>query len=907
MALDLGRTLLWLLAATLLHSLVMAGLYISLDSRPFNLGWALQVGVWSVYLGFVTFLLGKLLFRYWSRINPYYAARQIEEAIPGAKNSVVNWLDLRRRLLPTAIRDALGLRAARDLKTTDPDRAVNSKHGWTLIVLAGVLLVAMVALFIKETDRFGSLMGHAFYPLGDVTLTSRTKITLQSPARGNVTVAPQEQVSFQVRIVGDVPHVNTPQSPRLLYRYHPGDSWAALALEPDTTSETRGRVGPEIWAKTILGDLVQNGFSYKIVAGDAETPQYQVTVYAQPEANRFEITHHYRPYLRWPDDKIVFPNQSQVYPSIKKLIGTEVTVQIRTNRELQLGKVELKQGKDLAEVTDVMGEVLSDDPRSFRAKFKLEKPGLGKFRVRFTSRTGEDNTDNYEYDLDVLPDHAPNVVLTKPAQDVKLPANGTLLLEGQASDDFGVRTISLHMEIVKDQDKFSLIPKIYRPDKSLKFADGFFPDRVEYKDFVALDKISKVIGGYQKLSKGDVLSYWLEATDNFEYPEERLGQIGKSKPYQVIIVDPQNEEQQKSERHEAEQEQKQHEKRQDEDLKQQKQQQQARGQDKPSENTPEQKQKEKDFKDKLDSLQKDLEKQKKEQKEKSQQTDPKEQQPDQGPGATKDPKEQRPDQGPGATKDPKEQQPDQGPGATKDPKEQRPDQGPGATKDPKEQRPDQGPGATKDPKEQRPDQGPGATKDPKEQRPDQGPGATKDPKEQRPDQGPGATKDPKEQRPDQGPGATKDPKEQRPDQGPGATKDPKEQRPDQGPGATKDPKEQRPDQGPGATKDPKEQRPDQGPGATKDPKEQRPDQGPGATKDPKEQRPDQGPGATKDPKEQRPDQGPGATKDPKEQRPDQGPGATKDPKEQRPDQGPGATKDPKEHRRLRLRIPNVAH
>src|SRR5882762_595731 len=28
------------------------------------------------------------------RINPYYAARQLEKELPGAKNSVVNWIDL---------------------------------------------------------------------------------------------------------------------------------------------------------------------------------------------------------------------------------------------------------------------------------------------------------------------------------------------------------------------------------------------------------------------------------------------------------------------------------------------------------------------------------------------------------------------------------------------------------------------------------------------------------------------------------------------------------------------------------------------------------------------------------------------------------------------------------------------
>ena len=823
-ALDLGRTLLWLLAASLLHALVMTGLYLGLDSRPFGLGWAMQVGVWSIYLGVVAFLLGKLLLRFLSRVNPYYAARQIEEAIPGAKNSVVNWLDLRQRQLPAAIHDALGLRAARDLKTTDPDQAVNSKHGWTLVIVAGVLVFGLLALFIKETERFGSLMGHAFYPLGDVALTSRTKITLLSPAGGDVTVAPQERVLFRARIAGDVPHVNTPRSPRLLYRYLPGDSWVALPLEPETTDE---RAGPETWTTTMPGDLVQNGFSYKLAAGDAETPQYQVTVRSLPEPNRFEITHHYRPYILrsgWTDDTIIFPNQNQVYPSIRKPVGTEVTMQVRTNRELREGKVELNQGKNLADVSEFTGDVLADDPRSFRVKFKLQKVGLGKFRVRFTSRTGEENNDNYEYDLDVRPDNPPNVKLTKPAEDVKLPANGTLLLEGKASDDFGVRSLSLHLEVARGPAQFSLKPQTYRPDKVLQFADGSFPNNVDYQDFVALDKIRLNIDEHLKLSKGDVLTYWLEATDNCEYPE-RPGQVGRSTPpYQVTIVDPQDEKKQQSERCQAEQDQKQHEKRQDEDLKQQ---QEARGQDKApeqTEKTPEQK---KDFENKLDRaerLQKDLEKKANEQKDKapgstdknSGTTDKGTGSTNKGPGTT-DKGPGSTDKGPGST-DKGPGTTDKGPGTT-DKGPGTTDKGPGTT-DKGPGTTDKGPGTT-DKGPGTTDKGPGTT-DKGPGTTDKGPGTT--------DKGPGST--------DKGPGST-DKGPGTTDKGPGST-DKGPGTTDKGPGTT--------DKGPGTT--------DKGPGTT--------DKGPGTT--------DKGPGTT--------DKGPGTT--------DKGPGTT-DKGPGTTDKGPGTT------------------
>src|SRR2546423_757855 len=63
---------------------------------------------------FVAYLLGAVGYLGWAlvrpltrRVNPYYAALQLEKATPGTKNSVVNWLDLHEEKLPPAIRVAI--------------------------------------------------------------------------------------------------------------------------------------------------------------------------------------------------------------------------------------------------------------------------------------------------------------------------------------------------------------------------------------------------------------------------------------------------------------------------------------------------------------------------------------------------------------------------------------------------------------------------------------------------------------------------------------------------------------------------------------------------------------------------------------------------------------------------------
>ncbi len=78
------------------------------------------------------------------------------------------------------------------------------------------------------------------------------------------------------------------------------------------------------------------------------------------------------------------------------------------------------------------------------------------------------------------------------------------------------------------ETKPALAPKLYREGKSFQFDNGTFPDSIDYKDFVALDKLASAKNEPIRLKTGTILEYWLEATDNCDYPNAH-GNIGKSK------------------------------------------------------------------------------------------------------------------------------------------------------------------------------------------------------------------------------------------------------------------------------------------------------------------------------------------------------------------------------------------
>ncbi len=573
-ALDAGSWFLVFLVVAIGYGVVVA-----LADRAFELSTGLRLAGFLVFLLVSAFLLTKSLMCLLRQVNPYYAALQLEETLPDAKNSLVNWLDLRDKPLPPVIRGALGTRAATDIKQTDPDQAIGSTRPMLLGIILGGLFLGLVVLFLMGPNQFFSLMSRAFAPFREVAIEARTSIALLEPASGNLQLPFNRGVPFRAQIDGRVPKPNQEGAPRLLYRYNLADQYVDQKLEQDPVGN---------WATEFKADQVQGGFWYKIAAGDAETPEYQVTVKALPVVTQYEVTYKRRPYLVHPDRLERFPNEHSAVPVLIDLRGTEATLIARTTRKLRFGSLEF----DFGGVTkDLLGEILPDDPHALRFKFIFENDA--KFRVRFTSTENEENANTAQYSILVRSDGKPRVELTKPAKDIDLPANGTLQLEGVAGDEFGVKAITLKMRLAEGA---ALQSKPYRPEQSFKLVNGSYPQVLQYKDFVALEQLKNAQGAPFPLAKGMKLEYWLEAVDNSDYPDKD-GQVGESKHFFVNIIEPEKDQKkQEQDRAAAKKEQQQHEQNQNNELDKQNE------QIKNDQETPEQRQKREELEKQIKEL-----------------------------------------------------------------------------------------------------------------------------------------------------------------------------------------------------------------------------------------------------------------------------------------------------------------
>lgn len=544
---DLGRGLLAAGCLLLGYALVVAVFDLSLGGSDAWGPLGIRLAAFAVFVAALLVLLTRVASRFLAGVNPYYAARRLEETIPDSKNSVINWLDLKDQPLPPVIHQAVGTRAARDVAKADPELVGSKGELAKLGTCAAVLFVGLVVLCALVPRQFGSLMGRAFLPIRSATLARATTITVVKPAPDAV-VALGQRVDFVAKIEGRIAPVNSPGAPALLYRHTTSDAAVRVPLELDNLGQ---------WVVRLSPDQVRAGLYWKIVAGDVETPEAQLRVRSAPFVTRFEATYQYRPYRKMADETITMPNELMPHPRLFGHRGTDVVLRARANTPVKAGSIEL----DIQGVKKVLpAELNPAEPDVLTFRLGLDRSGT--FRIYFDSAENEKNLDRSPYTIDVVDDGVPMVELYKPGKDLAAPPTGTLLLEGAAADDFGVTGFTLKMTLSeKAGDRpVPLADQPYRPKTPIQFKNGTYPIVLKYLDVVELDHLKTPTNRPVDLRPGNEVHYWLEATDNNDFGRPN---VGKSRSFKVTIQDnlkPKWE--QKQERVEAQAQKEQHDKQQ---------------------------------------------------------------------------------------------------------------------------------------------------------------------------------------------------------------------------------------------------------------------------------------------------------------------------------------------------------
>jgi hypothetical protein len=486
--------------------------------------WARQLGLLGC-LGATGVVAYRTLIRPLRRqVNPLYAAVVVEKTIDDAKNSVVGYVEARgRQDVHPSVKAAMGARAAKSVTEADVNRAVDHRSlVYTGAAVVALFLALVVLFFVFRPAQFQSLLGRAFTPFSSDPIASRTQIALVEPQGGDVTVTAGQSMTVKVAVGGQVPRADRADKMRVLVRYSPEAEYDPLPMEPGETSRE--------WLLQLRPDQLRTGAWYKVVGGDGETAEHRVTVRTAPLFTDFEVSYEFPAYTRRPPEKSTDPH-------LQAIRNTKVSVVARANRQVRDGRAVF----DPPGQQTVSGKALPDRPDALRFDFLLGTPG--SYRLTFNAADGERSPDSLPFGIKVDEDFPPTVEITRPEpDDVMLPANGLLSVDGAAGDDFGLDKMTLKLKLAAPAER-ALADIPYLGGKSFRRdADGTYPRSLDYKGSVEFSKLTDPAGEKVELKEGMVLEYWLEATDNRTKPGPSVAEpdpnVGKSRVKRVRLTPP---------------------------------------------------------------------------------------------------------------------------------------------------------------------------------------------------------------------------------------------------------------------------------------------------------------------------------------------------------------------------------
>ena len=444
-----------------------------------------------IYAGLTVVLLGAALIRCWwlatRRPRRESIALDIEETHPDLGSNLISSLQLfpRKGELgdddPTspALIDALVNDTSREVESLDPGAYVSHAGFQRLGRLAGVLAVAvMLVAFI-----WPGLYPRAGYLLANAADLMPSRITHLEIWAERTTLLPGMPVALEVRTRG-----REAGSVELEVRQG-AESEASIAMEKTAPHQFRAR-----WLAA--------GADARITArtGRFRSRTIEVRVVAPPRVESIEVVQYPPEYTK------LKPGMGKNGGHIRAYMGSEVRLAVKTNKPVQEALIALADGWRLPLNPAESGDSLNG---------KMILGGAGSYQVRLKDAHGFSNLAPQRYQIDIIPDAYPDVMVTHPGKDLTVEVDERVTVKYRASDDFGVKNVYLEARLGSGRPRRI---KVWGGEKPQKDVLG----RYEF-DL-----------GTMSIRPGGVLSYRFIAPDVDTVSGPK---VGTSKVYRISIRD----------------------------------------------------------------------------------------------------------------------------------------------------------------------------------------------------------------------------------------------------------------------------------------------------------------------------------------------------------------------------------
>jgi len=377
------------------------------------------------------------------RINPLFAAQQIEIDSPEIKNSVSNFWQLRT---PSAhvhpsIQQAMAARANLDLTDDRINDGINT-HSLTLWAYAGLAALALTAIYFAWMPQPSIQTIHRILIPWD-SVARPSEITINNILPGDV----EAQYGDALQVTAEVDGLDEDEPVRLFYRAVNGSSSGQPILMTP-------RSGTSIFAATIADNKpgIQQSMQYWIVAGEptkrtAQSNIFQITAVAAPHIQIQSIEYAYPAYTQLP--RTVVTDRF----NIDAVEGTELTIKAESNQVIETASLYLFR-PNATQPTKRSATQIKNNSCEFQLTLALLNdqltPEFSHFEITFSTAAGKTNSDPIRYGIHVQTDIAPEITIESPTANeletgpIQLPLNQKLKIQFQTHDpDYGLEKIEL--------------------------------------------------------------------------------------------------------------------------------------------------------------------------------------------------------------------------------------------------------------------------------------------------------------------------------------------------------------------------------------------------------------------------------------------------------------------------------
>ncbi len=443
--------------------------------------WALTLSAGTATVMAALFLLVRPLARSFTLTGVARAVElrhpELQERVSSAVELLTSRDDEPLRGSETLI-SALSARAADDVRSLQPQREVTLRSLRPVAIAAASLAAVLLVLLTAWPGQARRLLARAVAPHANLPNIAAGDLRI-SPGRDVVVPAGE---SFGVEVEVD----SVPVRRSSLRMVRDGQTETPMAMTAMPTDEE----GTRRFVLTIPD--VQEGFRYRVHAGDALSRYFRVDVTERPAVESIDLTFRYPAYTAREDEI-----RTDASGDISAVTGTTVTVDATFNKPISSA---------VLAVGDTSRTLLEDADTS-SVSFEMElKSGLDdRWSLELTDEHGLVSRP-LSRRVEAVADAAPRIRLNDPAEsEIEVSRRSDLPVTFDAADDFGIAAVELHIRA----DGKQMEPRtIYQPESpaprhsdrtALKLSDPEFKEVRELTfHLVALDTLPAELGGPQK-------------------------------------------------------------------------------------------------------------------------------------------------------------------------------------------------------------------------------------------------------------------------------------------------------------------------------------------------------------------------------------------------------------------------